>query len=465
MTQEKWFLRFSICLCLLIFFLSCKQPNIPPELPDFGESQMIPGALSNTLVARIYVDATLSMQGFVNPGSTRYTQILRPLESAITTGEWQNRRVEFFRFGTQVEAIIRNNYLQATAPEFYENTNINLETRIQEVIDFETQEVINGERANNSIENRGAYVESEEKINDSNEVSRLVIIVTDLFQQNSDINLLVNQLREKYIEKGFEIGLLGLRSHFDGTVYDTGMRGTPIPYQSDLRDTETFRPFYLLVLGRHADIAHYFDRLTGRGFLEAETVIFSRYLVESLASFEGALIDPLSHLGRVETLGNSQNSRLKQFRILRDPDTAGFSAILRCTSLPYAMSFDNSKKLKASVIAKTRSGGQDEESLVAQKCLKVTSSVSKNGLRNELTVDFSLTPRSLKRGIYLYEVILSPNIDGYRAPDWCQVWDMGLERDGSKTLNLVNFVRDLSQVTAQIHRPKIARFYCYIEKK
>ena len=42
---------------------------------------------------------------------------------------------------------------------------------------------------------------------------------------------------------------------------------------------------------------------------------------------------------------------------------------------------------------------------------------------------------------------------------------MGTARDGSKTLNLVNFVRDLSQVTARMHRPIIAKFHCYIEKR
>ena len=42
---------------------------------------------------------------------------------------------------------------------------------------------------------------------------------------------------------------------------------------------------------------------------------------------------------------------------------------------------------------------------------------------------------------------------------------MQLARDGSKTLNLLNFVQDLSQVTVQMYKPKIIKFYFYIQKK
>ena len=82
--------------------------------------------------------------------------------------------------------------------------------------------------------------------------------MTDLFQDRRDVNLLVSQLKDKYIKNGLEVGLLGLRSEFNGKVYNLGT--TPILYRSTPDNPETFRPFYLLVLGRHADIAHYFDR-------------------------------------------------------------------------------------------------------------------------------------------------------------------------------------------------------------
>ena len=163
---------------------------------------------------------------------------------------------------------------------------------------------------------------------------------------------------------------------------------------------------------------------------------------------------------RVEGLVRPPDARLKQFRIRKNPDTAKFSVTLKYIPLPHALSFDPNQ-LEDSVIAKHALAGKTEESPTAQECLEVTSTL----LNNKLTLNVTLTPRTLPARIYLYEVTLRPKIDGYQMPVWCSDWDMGSGRDGSKTLNLGNFVRDLSQVTAQVYQPKIAKFYCYIEKK
>ena len=132
---------------------------------------------------------------------------------------------------------------------------------------------------------------------------------------------------------------------------------------------------------------------------------------------------------------------------------------MRCPLIP--------RLLKDSIVAKHAPTGQTEESFDAQKCLEVTSQLEKNESMNKINVVFDLAPRlpPSKKTVYLYEVTLSPRVEEYVAPDWCSEWDMGRARDGSKTLNLVNFVRNLSQVTAQEYKPKIAKFYCYIEKR
>ena len=82
-----------------------------------------------------------------------------------------------------------------------------------------------------------------------------------------------------------------------------------MPYRSTPGNPETFRPFYLLVLGKHADIDHYFDRLIANGFTEAETIIFSRYLVSPLLSFKMVLeVDPLDNLNK-NTIVNRDHSQ------------------------------------------------------------------------------------------------------------------------------------------------------------
>ena len=445
---------------------------IPPEFDP--PPHITPGDISDSLVARIYFDATLSMQGFVAPGSTDYTRIRPYLESVIMSG-WENEEVNFFRFGEQVEPINRNTYLQAGSVDFYEDENIYRETFIQKIIDYEdrfvSDQMEGGSTPEESTEIEGSstpeksteVVPSTEEVNARKEEENpLVVIVTDLFQDRGDINLLVAQLKEKYIKNGLEVGLFGLRSQFDGTVYDTGIGQAPLPYRSDPNAPKTFRPFYLLVLGRHADIAYYFDRLKANN-PDAKTIIFSRYLVNPLLSFKDATIGPLENLNN-DTITRNPDPRLKEFRITKKDRPSKISATLEYVPLPHVMPFD-SDTLEAFVVTKHTPIKETKKSLDPQECLNVKSTFSKNGDGNELSVEFSLESSSLKKAVYLYEATLSPGIDSYQAPKWCSEWDMGAARDGSKTLNLVNFVRNLSQVTARMHHPKIAQFHCYIKKR
>ena len=465
------FVLFSFYLCFLIFLTSCETGR-DSGIPDFEDdtSEHSPGDISKNLVARIYFDATLSMQGYVVHGSTRYTQMCRYLESVIVSG-WTDGKAEFFRFGEQVESIDRNTYLRVGYTDFYGDRNINRETFIQKIIDHENQLVSDGMDESSIPEESAEINVPSEVVNNSKKEKPLVVIVTDLFQDKRDITVLVSQLKEQYIQKDFEVGLLGLRSEFDGTVYDLG--GCPLPYSSTPDNPETFRPFYLLVLGRHADIEHYFDRLIATGFSDAtddvNTVIFSRYLVNPLLSFADAEIAPENLNGKIINRDHRQNPRLKQYEIVRSSDPAKISAKLEYNPLRHAMFFD-SNTVEASIVAEHKPDpeGKNEISLDAQRCLEVTSSHSKNDDSNGLSVEFSLDSQSLPNNrIYLYEVTLRPGIDTFKEPEWCSEWDMVSERNGAKTLNLLNFVRDITQVTIRMHQPKpiIAKFHFYIEKR
>ena len=470
--QEKkirWktsFLLLSIYLCLFIFLTGCdttgKQgiPDPPESLPDLPP-------ISDRLVARIYFDATLSMQGFVAPGSTHYTRICPSLESAIVSG-WRDETVSFFRFGEGVEPIDRNTYLQVGDESFYQ-TDIGIKTYIEKIIENEDPLVKPQVEGSNTLEGATEIdvndMPEEGNKTDSTE-NRLVVIVTDLFQDNGDINRLVPELKEKCIKKDIDVGLLGLRSQFDGTVYDIGIgEGSSMPYRSTPGNPETFRPFYLLVLGKHADIAHYFDRLIANGFTEAETIIFSQYLVSPLLSFEGAKIEDLENLIG-DTIAKKPDSRLKEYRIRNRDEPSKISAKMKYELLPHAMSFDSNIFDSPPDVEHNRpnSNRRREIRQAAEDCLTVTSTFAENG--NELIVDFELDSRVLpRRTVYLYKVALHPKIDTYQVPEWCSEWDMGIGRNGAKTLNLVNFVDGLTDIAVSEHQPKIAQFYFYVEKR
>ena len=477
--ETRWetsLLLFSICLCFLIFVISCDKPDIPPFQPD---PEITPGDISDRLIARIYFDATLSMQGFVAPGSTHYTRICPSLESVIVSG-WRDETVSFFRFGERVEPIDRSTYLQAGYESFYEQEHIFRRTYIEEVIRHEEQLVNAQMEANSTLEDATetdvndtpeATIEGvtpTETVNERKKEGQLVVIVTDLFQDDSDITLLIDHLKEKYIEKGREVGLFGLRSQFDGTVYDIGIgEGSSLRYRSTPGNPETFRPFYLLVLGKHADIAHYFDRLIANRFTEAETIIFSQYLVSPLLSFEDAKIEKLENLIR-DTIAEKPDSRLKEYRIRQRDKPSKISAKMKYELLPHGMPFDSNIFEPTIIVAHNRynSDRRKEIRQAAENCSEVTPTFAKNGNGDELIVDFELDSQVLpRRTVYLYKVTLRPKTDTYQVPKWCSGWDMGTGRNGAKTLNLVNFVDGLTDIAVSEHQPKIAQFYFYLEKK
>ncbi len=473
-TKEiKWennLLLLSIYLCCSIFLTSCdtgKELGVPEFEPD--TSDLTPGDISDKLVARIYFDATLSMQGFVVPAPTDYTRICQDLDSVVLSS-WKGGRSEFFWFGEKVESIDRSTYLQAVSAEFYENKHIYRKTFIEKIIAHETR-LTNDQAGISSDSEESAEIAasktpealtevatSTENVDEREKENSLVIILTDLFQDQGDIALLVRLLKEKYIQKGLEVGLFGLRSQFDGTVYNIGIGQKPLPHRSNPNDPDTFRPFYLLVLGRHADIAHFFTKLKSKN-PEAKTILFSRYLVSPLLSFANAEISKKGNLNE-NTFHPIADPSLKQYEIVKNAYRATIPAELTYTPLPHAMSFDP-QRLEPAIKAKDNSTGQTKENSGAAKCLKVESELTKE----KLMVDFTLESSKLESAIYLYEVTLHPKIEAYREPEWCSAWDMGSGRDGSKTLNLVNFVQALSQVTVRTHHPKIATFHFYVKKR
>lgn len=459
------FILFLIYLCSLVFMTGCggcggiNDNQVPEFLSD--DADIFDSEISEKLVARIYFDATLSMQGFVVPGSTRYTQMCRHLESVIVSG-WQNGTVDFFRFGELVEDIDRNTYLNVTHRDFYQNRNINLVTSIQKVLDSEDRLVSNQIEESSNPDEPIEIPITPEVVNNSKGGIPLVIIVTDLFQDRQDINLLVKRLKEQYIQKDLEIGFLGIRSEFAGKVYD--IDGGSLSY-GEPPDDPKIRPCYLLVLGRHADIKHYFDLLLEeilpeRLPPEPHAIIFSRYLVKPLLSFDGAEITK-------ENLNQRQNPRMKQYEIRRRSIPAKISATLKNYELlPYVMDFESDTIMSSSINAWYAPRGETQSSPIAVECLQVTSKHSRDEDSNDLRVDFILASESLpRRAVYLYEVTLKPNVDTFQVPDWCSEWDMGKKRDGAKTLNLANFVQGILTATARTHEPKIATFHFYIKQR
>lgn len=431
-------MRYIFCVVfILLCIVSCSNdkptPSMPPESSDSIEPK------TQNLVVRIFIDASGSMIGYVTPStSTNYARILPCLESAVLSG-WSDGKAEFYKFGTDAIALKkRDEYLDAAKPNFYKDPSIYRETYIQKVIDHK-----------------------------ENKLDGLIIIMTDLAQNRSDVNLLVGKLKEKYIKNDLAVGILGIRSQFSGNICEVDVDGSSFPYQSK-ENLETFRPFYLLMLGKHADIVEYFNQLNSKGlnFISGNNfVIFSPHLVEKLSSFEGSKLDsPPENFQERNTLvpSASKDKRFKQFRFLDKYKNAKFSVITGYSSHPYTMPF-KSDEIETEILAKCceKDGLVDDQRV--KNALNITSVSLSN---NSLGFSAEVTPSSLStRKMYLYEVVMRPKATAYIYPVWFKGWSMDTNKfDGSKTVNLNQFLNDLWQTTVQVHAPRIGRFYCYVKR-
>lgn len=410
---------------------TCSKRDAIPSPPAPDPSDIIEPA-SSKITARIYIDASASMKGFVSPGTwTNYAQILPYFETVILNG-WSNSKADFYGFGEEVLKLESRGHLDAVKSNFYAGR----ETNIQNVLECL-------------------------------DTNCLTVIITDLFPSDNDLAQLIKLLKPKYINNGFSIGILGLRSQFDGIVYDTNIYGGAFPYKNG-EGIGSYRPFYLLILGKHTDVVRYFEKLKMSCpsiVSESNFIIFSRHLVSQLSSFEWATINSKNNLLGVRSLvtRNTQDKRFEQFRIRDRSKNASFVATFKYSPLPYTVPF-SPRNLEAVVAAQKwqQKKGEFEQNAEFAKGFRVEKLEISN---SELNLVVEINPKLLTgSGIYLYEITIRPNESSYKLPSWFTNWDMGSYQDGSGTRNLNYFLSNLWLTNVQIHQPKIAKFYCYIQK-
>lgn len=196
MKKSKNIKYLAVCIlaCFLLLGQGCTSREFCPLPEDMDFEEIAP--LTVEINADIYIDASFSMVGFVTPGNSFYVRTLQMLERAFISG-WPKRSnsLKFYKFGSKISKIERDQVLSAAFAEFYMDPEIRAQTRIEKVI----------ENANSD---------------------NLNIIITDLFQIDADVNLLIGSLNQKFLTKHNSVGVLGIKSHFNGKVFDVGCSGS-----------------------------------------------------------------------------------------------------------------------------------------------------------------------------------------------------------------------------------------------
>ena len=440
--------RFVIlALLATLFGISGCQKAPQPEVVFGTQSSKPIGQFSDRINARVYLDATPSMQGFSTPGSAgQYGIFLQELELALQQG-WNSTDAQWFSFGTRRDPIgQRPAYQPATNPSFYGRSGF-LDTRI----DIALEDV---------------------------SPSSLIIVVTDLFQQDADISLLIEKIKQKVLPNHLAFAIVGARAEFKGTIYDVGQQKLSFPWDSK-GDPNRYRPFYALIIGRTSDVLHLTEV-----FLSVSKIVHSKNLL--LLSTD-LVRTPLNWKTAKVTgsKGVNQNANVVRPAVPRGlvfkrigRNNVEISANLVYDPIQSAPSVRFDKLSWDTRAILWRSGGLVETASTRQLSSDGPSTdnfhIGREG-NDHLAIKVNIPPQRLPyRGTYI--VALRPVLGGdiFDFPSFCSEWNFDVvattklaasgQFDGTKTQNLSAFIHSVWAVMLQDHQPDIGTLYFYLER-
>jgi hypothetical protein len=444
---------------LFLFLTSCKPPVLVDDLACEAPSINQPVEKSKNLTVDIHVDGTPSMQGYVsNSTESLYSQTLKVLDE---TARLNAKEVKYYRLGTTSNPISRDKYRQAAEAKFYSGNDGGFP--LLSVSQIET--AINPPK---------------------NEI--LSVIVTDLYQKNTDITTITERIKQYYLnnknDPNYAIGIIGIKSEFNGEIFLEDNRNSSINYQTTSNKLKQYHPFYLIFLGHYSDIAHYFDLLASNSntkvaIEQGGAVIFSPdYLLQNTVTLAEYPDLPLEEdISRPVSLNDGQVAIEKDdlpIEMLeidkREADNLKLKYDVSLKYLKHGLKIDPQKIMTNFKLQKF--DGFDQSFKDANQ----TSSLGENLTAKEwsisdpndyLSFNFSINPGEIDPGVYLF------NIDtiagGLQSQSWWQEWDGSsqdiLNGEGWKTYNLARFLEQMKTITTEAmlsrNDPKFIGRFCY----
>ena len=436
----------TACIPETIEDLSCD----PPTMTDKSLSLDAPPEPINI---SLNIDGSESMPGYLTNGASRYIKTIQLLDRTFSISDL----VEYYRVGgPEKQKISRSKFLEAIKERFY------YEDRVTSNL-------------------TGAIAPQKEG-------KELLVLITDLYQNQGDVTAVNKKIRQHYLNKeGYAAGILAIRSEFNGKVYVVGSNrdNFNFPYNTEGKPIEKFRPFYVIFLGPYKHILYYFEKLKRDGgelIKNSEFTIFSPNNIINDLSVMSELKnpgEPISGLKRPFSLNNGKVAiefpKRKEFELLEIiPNFSKEIPIEYKVNLPILNEYTlppsaNSIKAKISeskYFDESTTEFISSEAIMAKKLFNsMQFSNWEVGKNRDLSYTNTIKPNELPQAnIYLFKVDVVAN--GLGEQDWWQNWnceDRDCENDGSKTHNLEHFLQGLKSLTNDLmeNNPIVLARLCY----
>lgn len=385
----------------------------------------------------LVIDGSMSMLGYVTNPNSRYVQTLNLLDSIVGKKEG----TEFFRVEAERKQIERPG-VKAQQAGFYTGTS----SLIAKAFDKNTKADKGKEDPNRSI-----------------------AVITDLQPDSGDVNL-IGQHIDRYLKKdGYAVAIWGIKSEFEGRVYPPN-NAPAFNYSTKGKGIDKGRPFYILIAGPEAVINNLITQVKNNGGSlfdkNSELTIFSpSHSIDKIA-YAKKLKEAPTGFSTPETLnaggktidGEGQpvqllelNDRTEAQKIEFDFDSNIKSDILSTLKLDPAMtlsSYDTEQKK----FIDTKD----------QSAFKLEPKIS----GDRMALSLNIKPEDLKKGTYYINADLQV-ADVVNAPKNWAKWDDATGKDGSKTQDLNNFIRNINISMSDItkgQKTTVARLCLAIQK-
>ncbi len=390
----------------------------------------------------ILIDATTSMSGYATVEGSVFNRFVEELEAAVLSGAKQ-AKLTFFKFGTSMRPIEREVAVLRKPAAFFAEKGVFEQTRLEEAID-------------------------------SPDPAKDRVILTDLFQNEGDVNKVVAAFKEKCFDRGRDVGILMVPSEFNGVVYDA--RVPPYGYASKAGEPGTNRAFFAIFVGDASRFVRIVEALKSTRVASAIAddafLVLGRHTVENYAvRFEvpkgkgrkiritkSTKANPFGNEVDVHLLPGAADEELEA-RITIDPK-------------PFGPRLTLGKLYLQALAATVKPSGGAKAALDVRETEEVrpkSLTSRENVLTATVVIGVPAEP-ARKKGKTLYKLlfVLPPELGAFEPPARLVEQSSDDPRPGAgpeKTINLEKFTRDLIRAWATAQPRYVAKAYIRAERK